>query len=169
MFVLRVAESEPCLYCSCLRSHLNILGSLEADIFSCEVAAWLTRPAASVIMSSRLEKYKPIKISSRLHQTDLAIIWKWGCFFWGFFFCANTTPESFLCFLFQVLVTQLQNMYWNEKQLDASSSAKNTEQFKRGKKQCQAFTFCRHRLRVCFFFRKLLVFFFKHRPDVNKK
>lgn len=119
--------------------YLEEPGSRHFQLWSCSLAH--TRSAVSVTMSSRLEKYKPIKISSRLHQTDLAIFENEGAFF-SFFFCATTTPESFLCFLFQVLATQLQNIYWNEKQVDPNSSAIcDTEQFKRGKKTVPSFYF----------------------------
>lgn len=67
--------------------YLQASGSRHFQLWSSSLAH--TRSAVSVIMSSRLEKYKPIKISSRLQQTDLAIIWKWGwggvCFFFLFF------------------------------------------------------------------------------------
>lgn len=141
MFVLRIPESEPCPYCSCLWSHLNIYRSLEADIFSCEVAAWLTRGRPSLLLWAAgwksINQLKFPAISTR--QTWLLFENEGGFLGEGF---VQTPHLNHFWFLFQVLVTQLQNIYWNEKQLDADSSAIcDTEQFKREKKNSAKFLF----------------------------
>lgn len=110
-----------------------------------------TRSAVSLIMSSRLEKYKPIKISNRLHQTDLAIIWKWGCFFFHFL-CKHHT---WIIFAFPIpSLSHTAAKYLLQWEATRCQFICNLwhRTVQKGKKQCQVFIFCRHRSRFFFFF-----------------